>query len=109
MSSKQQDVIKVLEDTVNMVNRETYLSLEDIEQFKEGIKDYPSLFDRELKKYIKELSKKVNELVKVSVPLQTKTLTREKWDKYNREHLTILHWFDGQDDMIKEKFKDYLN
>ena len=106
--NKQQAVIKMIEEIITKANRETYFSLEDVEDFKLGTKDYALLFDTEQKKYIKEITRQVNALHKISVPLQTKTLSKEKWDELSKVHIEILHWFDEQVNVMKEKFKDYL-
>jgi len=106
---KQQAVIKVIKEIISKANRETYFSLEDVENFKLGTKDHALLFDTEQKKYIKEISKQVNALHKISVPLQTRTLSKEKWDEYSKIHIEILHWFEGQGEAMNEKFKDYLD
>lgn len=105
---KQQEVIKTIEETISKVNRETYLSWQDVEDFKLGTKDHALLFDIEQKKYIKELGKQVNALYKISVPLQTKTLTKAKWDEYSKIQIELLNWFGSQTAIIKEKFMDYM-
>ncbi len=105
---KQQTVIKAIEEIISKANRETYFSLEDVEDFKLGTKDCALLFDTEQKKYIKEITRQVSALHKISVPLQTKTLSKEKWDEFSKSHIEILRWFEGQVEIMKEKFKDYL-
>ena len=105
---KQRAVIKAIEVIISKANRETYFALEDVEDFKLGTKDHTLLFDTEQKKYIKEMTRQVKQLHKISVPLQTKTLSKEKWDELSKIHIEILHWFEGQVEVMKEKFKDYL-
>ena len=106
--SQQQSVIQCIQDTISKANRETYLSLDDLESFKQGIKDHALLFDTEQRKFIKQLNQKVQALHKISVPLQTKTLTKDKWDEYSKIHMELLHWFEGQLEISSEKFKDYM-
>lgn len=105
---RQQEVIKTIEETIFKVNRETYLSWQDVEDFKLGTKDHALVFDTEQKKYIKEMYKQVNALYKISVPLQTKTLTKAKWDEYSKIQIELLDWFEPQTNIMKEKFTDYI-
>ncbi|MCG8325426.1 MAG: hypothetical protein MI673_07910 [Thiotrichales bacterium] len=107
--AQQQTVIQCVIDTISKANRETYLSLDDVEQFREGTRDHGLLFDTEQRKFIKELTQQVQALHKISVPLQTKTLTKEKWDEYSKKHMELLHWFDGKLETCAGIFKDYLD
>jgi hypothetical protein len=105
---KQLAMIKAIEEIITKANRETYFALEDVEDFKLNTKDHALLFDTEQKKYIKEITRQVKELHNISVPLQTKTLSKEKWDELSKLHIEILGWFEGQIEVLNEKFKDYL-
>jgi len=107
--AQQQSIIQCIRDTITKVNRETYLSAEDVSNFKQATKDHALLFETDQGKSIRELGQQVQALHKISVPLQTRTLTRDKWDEYSKKHMELLHWFDGQLEIMDEKFKDYMN
>lgn len=106
--TQQQSIIQCLRDILIKVNRETYLSAEDLSYFKQGTKDHALLFDTDQRKFIKELGQQVHALHKISVPLQTRTLTKDKWDEYSKRHMEMLHWFEGKLEVMEEQFKDYL-
>ncbi|MDX1519082.1 MAG: hypothetical protein R3318_03090 [Gammaproteobacteria bacterium] len=106
--AQQKDMIQCIRNTISKANRETYLSLEDLQEFKQGTKDHALLFDTRQRKFIKELNQQVQALHRISVPLQTKTLTKDKWDEYSRKHMELLHWFEGQLEISDEVFKAYV-
>lgn len=106
--TRQQDMIRVILDTIGKVNRETYLSLDELQSFRKTTKDHHLLFDSDQCRYIRELDRQLQVLHKISVPLQTKTLTKDKWDEYSRKHMKILHWFDGQEEYAAEQFHEYM-
>lgn len=106
--ARQQAIIDCIQEIILKVNRETYLSLEDVERFRDTTKDHALLFDKEQKKYIRELGQQIQAMHKISVPLQTKTLTKDKWDEYSKKHMQLLHWFEGQLEISGEKFRDYI-
>jgi len=106
--SRQQSMIRCICETISKVNRETYLSLDDLETFRQETRDHALLFDTDQRKYIRELGRQLQALHKISVPLQTRTLTREKWNDYSRKHMALLHWFEGQLEFCEETFRDYI-
>ncbi len=105
--AQQQAIIHCLMDTIGKVNRETYLSLEDLDRFRQGTKDHQLLFDTDQNRFIRKLARQVQALHRISVPLQTRTLTRDKWEEYSKKHMELLHWFDGQQEICDGKFSAY--
>ncbi len=106
---RQQAIVDSLRQVISKVNRETYLSQNDLDQFRQETKDYGLLFDTEQKKFIKEIGQQVQALHRISVPLQTKTLSKDKWDDYSRKHMQCLQWFQGQLEICEDLFKDYVS
>ncbi|HSR62635.1 MAG TPA: hypothetical protein VLN56_04435 [Gammaproteobacteria bacterium] len=105
---RQQAIFQAIEEIIEKANRETYLSSDDVNRFRQATSDTKHLFEMEQQRYLKQLGRKVSALHKVSVPLQTMSLTKEKWDDLNHKHLTLLNWFDGQAEIARNKFRDYL-
>ncbi len=106
---RQQTIYNAITNIIRQANTYTYLSTEDIEQFKHDIKDSDLLFEMEQQRYLRTIKKKVMALYKVSVPLQTLSLTKEKWNELSRKQMELLEWFNEQENTAKDKFKDYLS
>jgi len=105
---RQQAIFQAVEEIIDKANRETYLSSDDVERFRQETSNTKHLFEMEQQRYLKQLGRKVSALHKVSFPLQTMSLTKNKWDELNHQHLSLLHWFDGQAEIARKKFRDYL-